>query len=231
MQRFAMARHGEPSKNRGNVVNKQKHSNLSHFPNANFDVVTVAASLGGLKALIEIFSALPPNFPAAITVVQHLDPHHRSQMAEILTRHTPLTVKQAEAGDILRPGMIYFAPPNKHLLVDVDGTLIFSESERVNFVRPSADLLFESVAATFKERAIGVVLTGRDGDGAKGVLLIKKMGGKVIAQDELSSVSFSMPNSAIDTGSVDFVLPLNQIASALVSLVMPAAKKKVGRAS
>jgi two-component system chemotaxis response regulator CheB len=214
-----MASYGT-SKKRGYVVNKQKHINFSHFPNASFDIVTVAASLGGLKALIEILSALPANFPAAITVVQHLDPQHHSQLAEILDCRTLLKVKQAEEGDILLPGIVYIAAPNKHLLVNLEGILFFSDSERVNFVRPSADVLFESVATAFKQRAIAVVLTGRDGDGARGVLSIKKMGGKVIAQDQPSCVSFSMPNSAINTGSVDFVLPLNEIASALVSLVM-----------
>jgi two-component system, chemotaxis family, protein-glutamate methylesterase/glutaminase len=137
-----------------------------------------------------------------------------------LNRHTALTVKEAEAGDMLVPGTAFIAPPNKHLLVNPGGTLSLSDSELVHFVRPSADLLFESVAGSFKERAIAVVLTGTGNDGAMGVRAIKKMGGTVIAQDEATSDFFGMPGGAIQTGNVDFVLPLNEIAPALVTLVM-----------
>lgn len=186
------------------------------WPNAAFDTVAVAASLGGLKALSQVLSALPPEFPAAIVVVQHLAPKYPSHIAEILSRRTSLQVKQAESGDQLRPGVVYIAPPNKHLLVK-DTTLSLSQSERVNFSRPSADILFESVAVSFRQHAIAVVLTGRDGDGAKGCKAIKKMGGKVIVQDKTTSECFSMPRTAIATGSVDLVLPLNEISTALMN--------------
>lgn len=199
---------------------KEEYTTITHFPNAAFDVVALAASLGGLKALSKIISALPPDFPAAITVVQHISPDHPSQMAEILSYRTLLAVKHAEEGDKLCPGKIYIAPPNYHLLVNRDGSLSLSQSERVRFVRPAATNMFESLAVSFKERVIAVVLTGRDGDGATGVQAIKKMGGIVIVQDETSSESFSMPKAAIDTGSVDFILPLKDIASALIKLVI-----------
>jgi two-component system chemotaxis response regulator CheB len=152
-------------------------------------------------------------------VVQHLDPRHRSLMADILSRRTALEVRQAEEDDELSPGTVYIAPPNRHLLVNPEGTLTLAQSELVHFVRPSADLLFESVAASFKHRAIGVVLSGTGSDGSMGVQAIKKMGGTVIAQDEATSEFFGMPNSAIQTGSVDFILPLKEIPSALVTLV------------
>lgn len=204
------------------MTNKQEHSTLSHLPNAAYYVVALAASLGGLKAISQILSALPPDFPAAITVVQHLHPHNPSHMVDILSCRTPLTVKQVSAGKQLRSGTVYIAPPNHHLLVNPNSTLSLSQSERVNFVRPSADLLFESVAISFKERAIAVVLTGRGCDGARGVQAIRKMGGMVLCQDEATCASFSMPSFAIDTGSVDLILPLNQIAFALETLVMSA---------
>ena len=108
---------------------------------------------------------------------------------------------------------------NRHLLVNPDLTLSLSQSELVHFVRPSADLLFESVAASTKERAVAVVLSGTGSDGAMGVRAIKKMRGTVIAQDESSSEFFGMPSAAIHTACVDFVLPLAEIASALVTLV------------
>ena len=190
------------------------------FPNAAFDVVALAASAGGLGALNLVFAELPGDFPAALVVVQHLDPRHRSLMAEILGRRTRLRVKQAAEGDELRPGTVFIAPPNRHLLVDPDGTLSLSQTQLVHFVRPSADLLFESVAASYRERALAVVLTGTGIDGTMGVQAIKKMGGTVIAQDEPSSDFFGMPGAAIQTGSVDLILPLTGIAPALVGLVV-----------
>ena len=119
----------------------------------------------------------------------------------------------------LDPGDGPIAPPNRHLLVNPDGTLSLSQSELVHFVRPSADLLFESAAASHKDRAIAVVLTGTGTDGAMGVQAIKKMGGTVIVQDEKTSQFIGMPAAAIQTGNADFILPLDEIASALVTLV------------
>jgi two-component system chemotaxis response regulator CheB len=189
------------------------------MPEAAFDVVAFASSAGGLGALSEVLSALPEDFPAAIAVVQHLDPRHRSLMAKILSGRTPLAVKEAEEGDRLCPGTVYIAPPDKHLLINAGGTISLTQSEMVHFVRPSADLLFESVAASYKDRVIAVVLTGSGSDGKMGVKAIKKMGGTVIAQDEATSEFFGMPGAAIQSGNVDFVLPLKEIASALVTLV------------
>ncbi len=187
---------------------------------AAFDVVALAASAGGLTALSSVLAELPAEFPAGILVVQHLDPRHRSLMADILSRRTRLEVKQAEDGDRLAGGRVYIAPPNRHLLLNGDGSLSLTQTELVHFVRPSADLLFESVAASYKDRSIAVVLSGSGGDGSMGVKAIKKMGGTVLAQDQRTSEFFGMPGAAIDSGNVDFVLPLEEIAPALVTLVM-----------
>ena len=187
---------------------------------AAFDVVALAASAGGLTALSSVLADLPAGFPAGILVVQHLDPRHRSLMADILSRRTRLEVKQAEDGDRLAGGRVYIAPPNRHLLLNGDGSLSLTQTELVHFVRPSADLLFESVAASYKDRSIAVVLSGSGGDGSMGVKAIKKMGGTVLAQDQRTSEFFGMPGAAIDSGNVDFVLPLEEIAPALVTLVM-----------
>jgi two-component system, chemotaxis family, protein-glutamate methylesterase/glutaminase len=184
-----------------------------------FEVIAIASSAGGLKAVSLVLSALPAGFPSSIVVVQHLDPRHRSLMAHILSRRTVLSVKEAEEADRLAPGSVYIAPPNKHVLVNPDATISLSESELVHFVRPSADLLFESVAGSFKERAIALVLSGTGSDGSMGVQAIKKMGGTVLAQDESSSEFFGMPYAAIQTGCVDFVLSLTEIPGALVTLV------------
>ncbi|MBD1901769.1 chemotaxis protein CheB [Trichocoleus sp. DQ-A3] len=189
------------------------------YPLITFPIVAVAASAGGIKAITELISGLPKDFPAAIAIVQHLDPKHPSLLAEILNRRTSLPVKQAEPREQMRPGTIYIAPPNHHLLIDPDATLSLTQTKLVHFVRPSADLLFESIAASFKERAIAVVLTGTGKDGATGIRAIKQMGGIAIAQDRESSQYFGMPGAAIETGAVDWILPLNEIAATLVNLV------------
>lgn len=182
-------------------------------------VVALAASVGGLPALQTLLGALPADFPAAVVVVQHICPDVPSLMADILSHHTLLKVKQVEDGEPLLAGVVFIAPPDHHLLVNAEGTLSLSQSPRVHFVRPSAEPLFKSVAVVFKERAIAVVLTGGGSDGSEGVQIIKQMGGTVIAQDQASSEIFGMPQAAIATGCVDFVLPLDQISRTLVEMV------------
>lgn len=186
-----------------------------------FNVVVLAAEAGGLKALSQILPALPLDFPAAIIVVQHLDTQsNHGWITDALSRSTTNPLLQAEEGEPLRPGLIYVAPPNSHTFVTPNGTFCLSQAALVDFARPSADLLLQSVAASFKERAIAVILSGTGSDGAIGVQAIHKMGGKVLAQAENTSEFFDMPRAAIATGVVDFVLPLNEIASTLVNLVM-----------
>ncbi|HKW06161.1 MAG TPA: chemotaxis protein CheB [Candidatus Dormibacteraeota bacterium] len=184
-----------------------------------FDIVAFAASAGGVFALTEILGKLPADFPAAIVVVQHLDPRHRSLMPQIFGRRSSLAVYQAVEGMHIEAGHVYLAPPDRHLLINRDGSISLTQTELVNFVRPSADLLFESVAAAYGERAIAVVLTGAGKDGSMGVTAIKKRGGTVIVQDEATSEFFSMPSAAIRTGTVDFVLAIDEIPGALITLL------------
>jgi len=191
----------------------------ARFPGAAFDIVALAASAGGLQALSCVLAGLPASFPAATVVVQHLDPRHRSLIADILGRRTALKVREATEGDVLTPGVVFTAPPNRHLLVNPDATVSLSQSELVHFVRPSADLLFESVAASFRDRAIAVVLSGMGVDGAMGLRAVRKMGGTIIVQDEATSQFFGMPGAAIGTGTANFILPLDEIAAALSTLV------------
>ena len=184
-------------------------------------VIAMAASAGGLKALSVILGGLPANFPAAIAIVMHISPEHKSLLAEILNSRTQLEVKQAQTGDILCHSSVFVAPPNHHLLVGKGGRLKLSSAsaEKVHYARPSAEPLFASVAKLYKKNAIAVVLTGGDGDGSFGVQIIKERGGKVIAQDRPTSQDFSMPETSIKTGDVDFILPLNEIASKLIALI------------
>jgi two-component system chemotaxis response regulator CheB len=202
------------------MIGNSEPNASAHFPEHPFGIVAFACSAGGLNALNEILSRLPPDFPVPIVIVQHLDPRHRSLMAEILSRRTALHVKEAEDGDTLMERAVYVARPDRHLLINPDGTIWLTQTELVHFVRPSADLLFESVAASFKDRAIAVVLTGTGSDGAMGVQAIKKMEGTVIAQDGATAEFSGMPKAAISTQNVDFVLPLKEIPDALVTLVM-----------
>src|ERR1035441_1624549 len=136
-----------------------------------FPVIAMAASVGGLKALSVILGGLPGDFPAAIAIVMHVAPDHKSLLAEILNRRVHLVVKEAHTGDRLCPACAFIAPPNHHLLVANDGRLKLSSAvaEKIHFARPSAELLFASVARVYKNHAIAVVLTGGDGDGSFGV--------------------------------------------------------------
>jgi len=185
-----------------------------------FPVVVMAASVGGLKALSVILGGLPADFPGAIVIVMHVAPEHKSLLAEILNCRTHLNVRQARTGDQLLPAGVFVAPPNHHLFVIKGDRLKLSSSvsEKVHHARPSAEPLFASVAKLYKKNAIAVVLTGGDGDGSSGVQLIKQQGGRVIAQDRHTSQDFSMPESSINTGDVDFILPLKAIAPKLIAL-------------
>jgi two-component system chemotaxis response regulator CheB len=181
-------------------------------------VIGLAASAGGLAALSNVLAELPCDFPGALLVVQHLDPRHKSWMVDILCRRTALHVQQARGGETPARSTVYLAPPNHHLLVRPDGVLALSSTPRVLFVRPSADLLFESLARSLKKRAVGVVLSGTGHDGAEGVRAIKRHGGTVIVQDQATAEFDGMPAAARETGSADRVLPLPAIAGALIEL-------------
>ncbi len=183
-----------------------------------YDIIAIGASAGGLRALSEVLSGLPSDLPVPILIVQHLDPRHKSLMAEILQRHCKIKVKEAVNDETIQNSIVYIAPPNKHMLVS-DGKIALTSSAFVHFTRPSIDLLFESVAADFGDRAIGVILTGTGKDGSMGIKAIKERGGTTIAQDEATSEHFGMPQAAISTGAIDFVLPLQDISPAIIALI------------
>jgi two-component system, chemotaxis family, protein-glutamate methylesterase/glutaminase len=180
--------------------------------------VGFAASCGGLAALTRVLSALPADFAAPVLVVLHLDPNHRSWLTEILSQRLALAVAPVREGEPLLAGRVYVAPANQHLLARGDGTLALTGEARVQYSRPSGDVLFASLAEVWGPRAIAVVLTGRGRDGADGVLAIQRRGGTVIVQDEASAECFDMPDAAIRTGAASRVLPLEAIAPALVEL-------------
>ena len=181
-------------------------------------VVALAASAGGLAALSSVLSVLPEDFAAPLLVVLHVDPRHRSWLAEILERRVALEVAQARGGERLEAGRIYVAPPDHHVLVSADGLLGLSDVARVHHVRPAADPLFASLAEAWGLGAIAVVLSGTGRDGADGVVAVKRRGGTVIVQDEASAEFSGMPEAAIRTGVADRVLPLAEIGPALVAI-------------
>jgi two-component system chemotaxis response regulator CheB len=184
-----------------------------------YAIVAIAASAGGITALTRVLGDLPVGFPVPVLVVQHLDRRHQTIIAEVLGRRVKLPVRLAREGDLAGPGAIYIAPPDRHLLVSAEGTLTLSSSELVHFVRPSADLLFESVAGSYGPKAIACVLTGSGSDGAMGVSAIKSRGGTVIAEDPDLAEFKGMPEAAVASGAVDFVLPLDEIGTVIRGLV------------
>ena len=179
----------------------------------------MAASAGGLRAISALLGVLPADFPAPVAVVQHLDPHHHSLLAEILARRTRLKVVQVADGARLRAGWVYVAPPDRHFLVNADMTATLTRTELVHFVRPSADLLFESLAAAFRQRVLAVVASGTGRDGSMGVQAVKKMGGTVIVEDPASAEFAGMPQAAASTECADWIVPLEQIGPIIQRLV------------
>ena len=185
-----------------------------------FAIVAIAASAGGITALTRVLGGLPNGFPVPVVVVQHLDPRHTTVIADVLGRRTKMPVKLAREGETAEPGTIYIAPPNRHLLIGADGVLTLSSSELVHFVRPFADLLFESVAVSYGPQAIACVLTGTGArPRAMGASAVKSRGGTVIAEDPELAEFKSMPEAAVAAGAVDFILPLDEIAQVICGLV------------
>jgi two-component system chemotaxis response regulator CheB len=162
---------------------------------------------------------LPAGLRVPVLVVQHLDRRHETVIATILGRRTGLRVKLAEADEHIAAGTVYVAPPDRHLLVDSTGVLTLTGSELVHFVRPSADLLFESVAGAYGPRAVATVLSGTGQDGAMGLAAVKARGGTTIVEDPASAEFSGMPGAVVAAGPVDFVLPLDEIGPVIRGLI------------
>jgi two-component system, chemotaxis family, protein-glutamate methylesterase/glutaminase len=193
--------------------------NMAIRKSSRFEVVAIGASAGGLSALRQLLEPLPASFPLPLLIVQHLAPSHVSLLAHILSRHTRLTVKEAEHGATLAPGHAYIAPPGQHLLAGPSGTLELTDTELVHFSRPSVDKLFESVAKRYGAQGIAIILTGAGKDGAAGLRAVKKAGGVTIVQDPRTAEYSSMPHFAVATQSADHVLSMERIPSFLLDLV------------
>jgi two-component system chemotaxis response regulator CheB len=182
-------------------------------------IIAVAASTGGPAALYRIFSELPGNLAVPILVVQHISHGFVEGFGAWLNTGTPLRIKIAQHGDPLEPRTIYLARDDHHLGLVDRSTLAVSAAAPVGGFRPSASFLFESVGRLYGRGAVAVVLTGMGQDGLEGLHVVRENGGRIIAQDEESSIVFGMPGAAVSAGLADLTLPLSAIAFRLRQFV------------
>ena len=182
----------------------------------NYEAIVIGVSSGGMNAMKVIFKLLPKDFNIPIIIVQHISPRSDNQWISLLNDKSNLYIKEADEKEKIEPGKIYIAPPNYHLLVERNKTFSLTIDERVNFARPSIDVLFESAAEAYKSKLIGVVLTGSNDDGTKGMKRIKEYGGLTIVQDPDTAESSYMPASAIAAMEVDYILALDGIINLLI---------------
>ena len=184
--------------------------------NGNYAVVGIGASAGGLEAFSKLVDGLPPQSGMAFILVQHLDPTHESMMVELLASHTLMNVRQATDGMQVAPDHLYLIPPGTYLSVD-RGRLHLSQPKARHGARLPFDFLLHSLAEEYGSRTIAVVLSGTGADGSLALKAIKEKGGLVVAQEPVKSAYDGMPRGAIMTGTVDLVLPVTEIADALVT--------------
>jgi len=193
-------------------------SAIAHSPAHGQKIVAIGSSTGGTRALAEILPKLPADINAGLILIQHMPVGFTKSLAERLSSRSRIMVQEAKDGDAIKPGLALLVPADYHLTIDQSGQRIQLNQDPPRFgVRPSVDVTMESLAASAKLPLVGVILTGMGHDGAKGMAAIKRQGGHTIAEDRSTCVVFGMPKSAIETGMVDLVLPLDQIPGAIIS--------------
>ena len=186
------------------------------------EVIAIGGSAGGIKAITELLKPLPKNFPIPIVIVLHRLKNVPSTLQSVVQYHTRIQVKEADEKETIEPCCAYIAPANYHLLIENDRTFAMDYSETVKYSRPSIDLTFESVARVYGNKAIGILLTGANDDGAAGLLEMKKRGAQCFAQDPKTAEVSTMPQAAISNGAADSVIALNRIG-----LMLKDAAKKI----
>jgi len=177
----------------------------------NYEAIVIGVSSGGMNALKFIFATLPAGFSIPIIIVQHVSPRSDNEWIKVLNENSNLTIKEADEKEKIEQGNIYIAPANYHLLIEEDKTFSLTIDERVNYARPSIDVLFETAAEAYKNKLIGMVLTGSNNDGTSGIKRIKECGGLAIIQDPVTAESSYMPASAIAAIDPDYILSLEEI--------------------
>lgn len=188
------------------------------------NLVSIGTSTGGPKALQEILPRLPKDFPTPIVIAQHMPPNFTKPFAERLNQLSQIIVKEAEDGEPLKNGVAYIAPGSGHMRVirtkPIETNIHISATFEENYIyKPSVDALMLSVAEFFPGRALGVILTGMGNDGLKGLIALKKTGGRVFAQNEETCVVYGMPRAVIEAGIADKILPLEEIAGEIINSV------------
>lgn len=183
-----------------------------------YKAIVIGVSSGGLNILKILLPALPADFCLPIIIVQHVGAHSKNYWIDLLNGMCKLTIKEADEKEIITKGNVYIAPANYHLLVEKDHTLSLSTEQKVNFARPSIDVLFESAAEAYKDKLIGIILTGSNNDGANGLKKVKEGGGLTIVQDPHTAESSYMPASAIAAISPDYILSIEKMINLLIGL-------------
>ncbi len=186
--------------------------------NHHYEAIVMGVSSGGLDALKTVLSQLPDNFVIPIMIVQHRDKRDGDFICGYLDKLCSPNVKEAEDKEPIKQGCIYVAPPNYHLLVEMDRSLSLSIDPPVNFSRPSVDVLFETAAEVYKEKLVGVIMTGANNDGSMGFKKIKQSGGLLVVQDPETATAPQMPLAAIAAAKVDHILTLQDIGRLLAEL-------------
>ncbi|MEW8977311.1 MAG: chemotaxis response regulator protein-glutamate methylesterase [Symbiobacterium sp.] len=182
-------------------------------------LVVIGCSTGGPGALHQIIPRLPADLPAGVLVVQHMPPGFTRSLAERLDQLSPIAVKEAQAGDRVRPAQVLVAPGGYHMTVDAEGRIQLDQRPPMHGVRPAVDVTFESVIPLWGSRLVGVILTGMGFDGAKGMLSLKRAGGWTIAEDASTCVVYGMPKVVVEMGAANEVLPVHAIAEAITRAV------------
>lgn len=180
-----------------------------------YEAIVVGVSSGGMNALKYLFTALPADFSLSIIVVQHVSARSDNQWIKLLNDISKLNIKEADEKERIEAGNVYIAPSNYHLLIEKDKSFSLTIDERVNFARPSIDVLFESAAEAYKNKLIGIVLTGSNNDGTNGIKRIKECGGLAIIQDPETAESSYMPASAMAAIQPDYILSLENMVELL----------------
>lgn len=183
--------------------------------------VVIGASAGGLEALTAILPALPADFCLPVLVVVHLRAGVNNLMPELLSQSCQMQVREVEDKEPICPGVVYFAPPDYHLLVERDHRLSLSIEEPVHYSRPSVDVLFETAADAYGGATIGIVLTGANNDGAAGLKTICAAGGIALVQRPQEASSPEMPRAAIEACPMAQVMTLREIANYLIEVGTP----------
>ncbi len=184
-----------------------------------YEAIVIGVSAGGVEALKTIFPYLPDGFALPLIVVHHQHSTSDDFLARYLNQRCNLEVKHADEKESIQQGAIYFAPPDYHLMIEEDRTFSLSIDPPLNFARPSIDVLFETAADVYGAKLVGMVLTGANADGSKGLSKIKKLGGLAIIQDPETAEVGIMPKAAIAATKVDHILPLEKIGPFICKLV------------